>query len=159
MLQSLGASSHESTVVDFLEAEKLKNFLCLRSGISGLLDANDEDETVAGHALGSWEDEELLIFSCSCKGFFGKVSGSLSTLLSLVLHKVPLLLHVIGNVDLGEKNFFAASDGQFFVGFLLANLGHLLSSSVVGLLFLDEIVALSFLQESFLLDAAVDKLG
>ena len=94
--------------------------------------------------------EILLIFSiCSCSA---QISWLLAGLEALVLDVVPLLLHVVGDVDLGHENFLAACDLKLVVQLLLSNLSHLLIGSVVELPLLDEIVALALLQQRFLLD-------
>lgn len=100
----------------------------------------------------SWQDQALLVYT-RLGGLFAQISRSLRLLHSLVLDKVSLLLHVVGDIDLWEKDFFSASNGNLLISFLLTNLGHLLSGTIVLLLFLDDVVSLSLLEKSLLLDA------
>ena len=82
------------------------------------------------------------------------ISRLRASLKALIMHIVPLLLHVVGDVYLGHANLLATSDLELVIGLPLPHLGHLLASSVVTLSLLLHIVALSLLQESFLLNAA-----
>lgn len=95
----------------------------------------------------------MFVLGNSCECFLAHVSGLLSLLLSLVLHVVSLLLHIVGNVDLRKQNFLASCNGNLLIGLFLTNLSHLLSGTVVVLLFLEHVVSLSLLKESFLLNA------
>ena len=80
------------------------------------------------------------------------MSWLLTSLGSLILHIVPLLLHVIADIDFGHHDFFTTSDCYLVICFALPHLGHSLSSTVVELLFLNHVVALALLKKSFLLN-------
>ena len=86
-------------------------------------------------------------------GCWARISWLLARLEALVLDIVPLLLHVVGNEDFGHENFLTTSNLELVIKFLLTHLSHFLARSVVQLLLLDQIVALSLLQERLLLDA------
>ena len=147
LVQISSWSSEECTVVNLLQAEFFENFLCLRSGITWLFDTHDQDKTVDGNSLLSGEDQCLLVFD-----FLTEIAWSLRLLHSLILHKVSLLLHIVRYIDLWKKYFFATSDGQFLISFLLTNLSHLLSGTVILLSLLDQIVSLALFEERLLLD-------
>ena len=94
--------------------------------------------------------EVLFIFSVSCSS--AEIPGLLAGLEALILHVVPLLLHVVGDVDLGHKNFLAARNLQLVIQLLLSNLCHLLVGSIIELSLLNDVVALALFQERLLLD-------
>ena len=80
------------------------------------------------------------------------MARGLTCLESLVFDIVPLLLHVVGDIDLGYEHFHTTGNLQFLIGLLLADLRHFLLGTAVDLLLLQNVVALSFLEEVFLLD-------
>ena len=122
----------------------------MRSRVPRLFDSHDENKAIWRDLLVLGQMEILLIFSvCCCSA---QISWLLAGLEALVLDVVPLLLHVVGDVDLGHENFLAACDLKLVVQLLLSNLSHFLIGSVVELPLLDEIVALALLQQRFLLD-------
>jgi len=143
LLEVVVAGSHESTVVDLFESEFLENLLCLRRGVSGLFDSDDEYQTVDWDSLLLGQDHNLLILDHN--GVSSLVLGVVAGLESLVLHVVPLLLHVVRDVDFRHGDLGATGDGQLIICFLLADLSHLLPGPVVLFSLLDEIVALSLL--------------
>ena len=94
--------------------------------------------------------EVLFIISEGCCS--AQVPGLLAGLEALILHVVPLLLHVVRNVDLGHENFLSTRNLQLVIQLLLSNLCHLLIGSVIELSLLDDVVALALLQERLLLN-------
>lgn len=95
--------------------------------------------------------EILLVLGCS--GCRARIPRLRHDLLALIVHIVSLLLHIVGNKDFRHQNFRTTSNLQLVIKLPLAHLGHLLARTVVRLSLFDNIVALSLLQERFLLDA------
>ena len=89
----------------------------------------------------------MLVFvrSCCHLRFLTHVTRLLGPLLTLILHVVSLLLHVVRDVDFREQHLLATCNRELFIGLFLANLCHFLPSSVIVFLLLDQVVSLSLL--------------
>lgn len=135
----------ERAIVDLLQTHFVQDLLGLGRGISGLFDSHDAEKNVDRHALILRQGKSLHV-----GGILLQSDGSL---VSLVMNKVSLLLHVATSKDLRHLNKSATSTLSLVLLLLLTSLNDFsLSTGVIALFFLSVILSTS-LEQCFLLNA------